>query len=41
MSLMRTIVSEDPARRVPSVQECRFCEISTADCAERMEDEVA
>lgn len=41
MSLMRTIVSEDPARRVPSIQECRFCDISSADCPERMEDEVA
>ena len=41
MSLMRTIVSEDPARRVPSIQECRFCDISSADCPERLEDEVA
>ena len=41
MSLMRTIVSDEPARRVPSAQECRFCEISSADCPERVEDEVA
>ena len=41
MSLMRTIVSDEPARRVPSAQECRFCEISSTDCPERVEDEVA
>ena len=40
-SLMTTIVSDAPARRVPSVQECRFCDISSADCPERMDEEVA
>ena len=33
--LMRRLASEMPARRVPSPRECRFCEITSADCPER------
>ncbi len=29
--------SETPAFRVPSESECRFCEITSADCPERIE----
>ena len=36
--LMRRLASEMPARRVPSTGECRFCEITPADCPERAED---
>ncbi len=37
-ALIRRISSDEPARRVPSRQECRFCDISVADCPERVED---
>ena len=36
--LMRRLASEMPARRVPSPGECRFCEITPADCPERAEE---
>ena len=38
--LMRRLVSDTPARRVPSEQECRFCDIGPGDCPERIEPEV-
>lgn len=34
---MRKMMSDTPARRVPSMMECRFCEITSADCSERIE----
>ena len=37
-SLIRRLAADVPARRVPSVQECRYCEITKADCPDRMED---
>ena len=33
--LITRLASEMPARRVPSPGECRFCEITPADCPER------
>ena len=36
--LMHRLASETPARRVPSPGECRFCEITPADCPERAEE---
>ena len=36
--LLRRLVSEIPARRVPSSGECRFCEITPADCPARAEE---
>ena len=33
--LMRRLASEMPTRRVPSPGECRYCEITPADCPER------
>ena len=36
-SLIRRLADETPARRVPSAQECRFCDISKGDCPERIE----
>ena len=36
-SLIRRLASETPARRVPSAGECRFCDITKADCPERVE----
>ena len=39
-SLIRRLASETPARRVPSAQECAFCDITKADCWERVEGDV-
>ncbi len=38
-ALIRRLASDEPARRVPSAQECRFCDISSADCPARIEVE--
>ena len=35
-SLIRRLASDAPAPRVPSVQECRFCDITASDCPQRM-----
>ena len=35
-ALARRLADETPARRVPSTQECRFCDISREDCPARM-----
>ena len=40
-SLMRRVVSDSPARRVPSAPECAWCDLTSADCAERVEEAVA
>ena len=37
--LITRLASETPARRVPSAQECRFCNITAEDCPERVEGE--
>ena len=34
--LVRRLGALEAARRVPSVGECRFCDISLADCPERV-----
>ena len=31
-ALIRRLAAEKPAARVPSKQECRFCDITSADC---------
>ena len=36
-NLIQRLVSPSPARRVPSGVECGFCNITAADCSERME----
>ena len=36
-SLIRRIAAPEPPIRVPSAQECRFCDITTADCPERVD----
>ena len=36
--LTRRLASQMPARRVPSPAECRFCEITPADCSDRADD---
>ena len=36
-ALIRRLAADTPARRVPSLAECRFCDITGADCPERME----
>ncbi len=37
--LVSQLVSDIPARRVPSAGECRFCPITDADCPDRVEDD--
>ena len=37
-ALIRRLSADQPARRVPSRQECRFCDISAADCPERVDE---
>ena len=37
-ALIRRLANDAPARRVPSLAECRFCDITSADCPERMEE---
>ncbi len=34
---MRKMASDMPPRRVPSLSECGWCELTSADCSERME----
>ena len=36
-ALIRRLSSNEPTRRVPSFAECRFCDISAADCPERVD----
>ena len=38
--LIRRVVSDRPARRVPSPAECNWCDLTDLDCPERMESEV-
>ena len=38
-ALIRRLAAETPTRRVPSGSECRFCDITKADCPDRMEEE--
>ena len=38
-SLIRRIADDKPAIRVPSAQECRFCDITTEDCPERVDSQ--
>ena len=40
-SLMRRVVSDSPARRVPSARECAWCDVTAADCDARIEEAVA
>ena len=37
-TLIRRLSADKPARRVPSPQECRFCDISAADCPARVDE---
>ena len=37
-ALIRRLSADKPARRVPSPQECRFCDITAADCPERVDE---
>ena len=36
-ALVRRLADETPARRVPSAQECRFCDINKEDCPVRID----
>ena len=38
-ALIRRLTAERPASRVPSPQECRFCDISALDCPERIDED--
>ena len=37
-ALIRRLSADKPARRIPGPQECRFCDISAADCPERVDE---
>ena len=37
-TLIRRLAADQPPAQVPSRQECRFCDISTLDCPERMDE---
>ena len=37
-SLIRRIAAPEPPLRVPSAQECRFCDITAADCPVRVDE---
>ena len=37
-TLIRRLAADKPPVRVPSRQECRFCDISAADCPERVDE---
>ena len=36
-ALIRRLAAETPARRVPNAAECRFCDITAADCPARID----
>ena len=36
-ALIRRLADENPARKVPSLAECRWCDITREDCPERIE----
>ena len=38
-TLIRRLAADKPPTRVPSRQECRFCDISAADCPDRVDEE--
>ena len=37
-ALIRRLAADQPPARLPSPQECRFCDISALDCPERMDE---
>ena len=38
-ALIRRLAADKPAARVPSEHECRFCDITTKDCSERVDSQ--
>ena len=36
--LVNRLASQTPARKTPNFSECRFCEITKADCPDRVDD---
>ena len=39
--LILRLASDQPARRIPSARECRYCDITSKDCPERVDQEPA
>ena len=37
-TLIQRLAADAPAKKVPSGQECRFCDITTLECPERMDE---
>jgi hypothetical protein len=37
ISLIKRVISDEPARRIPSTSECGFCSITLGDCPDRLE----
>ena len=38
-ALIHRLSADEPARRVPSPQECRYCDITGADCPQRVDED--
>ena len=39
-SLIRRLAADKPPARIPARQECRFCDITAADCPDRVDDDL-
>ena len=39
-SLIRRLAADQPPARIPARQECRFCDITAADCPDRVDDDL-
>ncbi len=37
-ALIRRLSADEPARRMPSRQECRYCDIGAADCPAQVDE---
>ena len=38
VDLINRVSSDEPARKAPSVKECKYCNVSIADCPERVDE---
>ena len=37
-TLIRRLAANAPPKRVPSTQECRYCDVTASDCPERVDE---
>ena len=40
-STIRRLAADQPPARIPSRPECRFCDITAADCPDRVDDDLS